>query len=428
MLKILKVKKNKTGWDLGLKKGDKNISINNNAINDLLDYKFYICEELVNLHILRNGSEFNIEIEKEPNDELDIITESFRLKRCRHKCIFCFIDQNPPGMRKSIYIKDEDYRHSFLYGNYITMNNLDKNDIERIIEQRLSPLFVSVHAVDKNIRNFMLGNNENENIIDKIRILTDEGIVLHGQIVLCPKINDGITLKNTIFELFKYYPNFKYVSVIPVGLTKHRNFLYTINKVSKNFAKIIIREIEGYQEFFKSKTNENFVYLGDEFYIKANIPLPPEEYYDHFYQIENGVGLTRKFISDFKNQAKLFPQKIKDIKKIYLITGALAFKIIKKEVLSELKKVKNLEISLIKVENDFFGKTVTISGLLTGQEIGKAIKKAEPEGLVILPSNCVNEDGLFLDNWSMKDLKEYTSCEIEINHENFFNELFAKLV
>ncbi len=428
MLKILKVKKNKTGWDLGLKKGDKVISINNNAVNDLLDYKFYICEELVNLHILRNGSEFNIEIEKEPNDELDIITESFRLKRCRHKCIFCFIDQNPPGMRKSIYIKDEDYRHSFLYGNYITMNNLDKNDIERIIEQRLSPLFVSVHAVDKNIRNFLLGNNENENIIDKIRILTDEGIVLHGQIVLCPKINDGITLKNTIFELFKYYPNFKSVSVIPVGLTKHRSFLYTINKVSKNFAKIIIREIEGYQEFFKSKTNENFVYLGDEFYIKANIPLPPEEYYDHFYQIENGVGLTRKFISDFKNQAKLFPQKIKDIKKIYLITGALAFKIIKKEVLSELKKVKNLEISLIKVENDFFGKTVTISGLLTGQEIGKAIKKAEPEGLVILPSNCVNEDGLFLDNWSMKDLKEYTSCEIEINHENFFNELFAKLV
>lgn len=235
-MKILKVINNKTGWKAGLKENDEIVSINDNTINDQIDYKYNISESFVKLNISRDNGLFEIEIEKEPDDDLGIIEDNFKIKRCNNKCIFCFINQNPSGLRKSLYIKDEDYRFSFLYGNYITMTNINKNDIARIIKQRLSPLYISVHSVNKNIRE-LLGMKDNGNIIDKIKMLTDYKIELHGQIVLCPMINDGEVLKETVFELFKYYPYFSSVSVVPVGLTGHRRNLHTIKKINKLYAK-----------------------------------------------------------------------------------------------------------------------------------------------------------------------------------------------
>jgi len=422
-MKILKVIENRAGWKAGLREGDRIISINNNIVNDQIDYKYYISEQYVNLNISRGNGEIKIEIEKDPDDDLGIITDSFNIKRCKNKCVFCFIDQNPSGMRKSIYIKDEDYRLSFLYGNYITMTNLNKKDIKRIIEQRLSPLYVSMHAVDKKVRKFLLGTNEKDNIIDKIKILTSNDIELHGQVVLCPEINDGKILKETVFELFKYYPYFRSLSVVPVGLTKFRKDLYPIKNINKNYSRKIIKKIEEFQKNFKKQTGENFVYPSDEFFVKADIPLPPKEYYDGFYQIENGVGLTRKFIDDFYIQSKLFPKEIPARKRIYIVTGILMHNIINNEIVPILKKIKNFKVSLIRVKNKFFGNTVTVSGLLTGRDIGDTIKKLEPDGLVILPPDCVNDEGFFLDDWSLKDIKKYTSCEIEVYSGNFFSEL-----
>jgi len=427
-MKILKVIENRTGWKAGLRKDDRIISINYNIVNDQIDYKYYISERNVNLNVLRGNGEIKIEIEKEPDDDLGIITDSFNIKRCKNKCVFCFIDQNPSGMRKSIYIKDEDYRLSFLYGNYITMTNLNNKDVKRIIEQRLSPLYVSVHAVDKKVRKFLLGTNEEDNIIDKIKILTSNNIELHGQVVLCPEINDGKILKDTVFELFKYYPYFRSLSVVPVGLTKFRKDIYLIKNINKNYSKKIIKKIEEFQKNFKKQKGENFVYPSDEFFVKANIPLPPKEYYDGFYQIENGVGLTRKFLDDFYIQSKLFPKEIPTRKRIYIVTGILMYNIIDNEIIPILKKIKNLKVSLIRVKNTFFGNTVTVSGLLTGRDIGDTIKKLEPDGLVILPPDCVNDEGLFLDDWSLKDIKKCTSCEIKVYRGNFFSELIKNKI
>ncbi len=422
-MKILKVIENRTGWKAGLREGDRIISINNNIVNDQIDYKYYISEQYVDLNISRGNGEIKIEIEKDPDDDLGIITDSFNIKRCKNKCVFCFIDQNPSGMRKSIYIKDEDYRLSFLYGNYITMTNLNKKDIKRIIEQRLSPLYVSMHAVDKKVRKFLLGGNEKDNIIDKIKILISNDIELHGQVVLCPEINDGKILKETVFELFKYYPYFRSLSVVPVGLTKFRTDLYPIKNINKNYSKKIIKKIEEFQKNFKRQIGENFVYPSDEFFISADIQLPPKGYYDGFYQIENGVGITRKFLDNFYIQSKLFPKEIPARKRIYIVTGILMYNIINNEIVPILKKIENLEVFMIRVKNRFFGSTVTVSGLLTGRDIGDTIKKLEPDGLVILPPDCVNNEGLFLDDWSLKDIKKYTSCEIKVFRGNFFSEL-----
>ncbi len=421
-MKIIKVIKNRTGWKAGLKENDEIISINDNIINDPIDYKYNISERFVKLNVSRGNGSFEIKIEKETDDDLGVIGDNFKIKRCNNKCIFCFIDQNPSGLRKSLYIKDEDYRFSFLYGNYVTMTNINKNDIVRIIKQRLSPLYVSVHSVNENIRK-LLGMKDNGNIIDKIKMLTDNKIELHGQIVLCPMINDNEVLKETVFELFKYYPNFRSVSVVPVGLTKHRRNLYSIKKINNLYAKKILIEIKKFQKYFKKQTGENFVYPSDEFFLKADEPLPSKEYYNNFYQIENGVGLTRKFLDDFLKQSKSFPEQLNIRKKIYLITGTLGYNILKNEIVIILKKIKNLDVHLIEVKNEFFGNTVTVSGLLTGQDIYKAIKNIKGNGIIILPQECVNDDELFLDNYTVSDLKSSSTCEIKIYEKNLFKRI-----
>jgi putative radical SAM enzyme (TIGR03279 family) len=421
-VKIIKVIKNRTGWKAGLKENDEIISINDNIINDPIDYKYNISERFVKLNVSRGNGSFEIKIEKETDDDLGIIGDNFKIKRCNNKCIFCFIDQNPSGLRKSLYIKDEDYRFSFLYGNYVTMTNINKNDIVRIIKQRLSPLYVSVHSVNENIRK-LLGMKDNGNIIDKIKMLTDNKIELHGQIVLCPMINDNEVLKETVFELFKYYPNFRSVSIVPVGLTKHRRNLYSIKKINNQYAKKILIEIKKIQKYFKKQTGENFVYPSDEFFLKADEPLPSKEYYNNFYQIENGVGLTRKFLDDFLKQSKSFPEQLNIRKKIYLITGTLGYNILKNEIVPILKKIKNLDVHLIEVKNEFFGNTVTVSGLLTGQDIYKAVKYIKENGIIILPPECVNDDGLFLDDYTINDLNKSSSCEIKIYKNNLFKEM-----
>ena len=421
-MKIIKVIKNRTGWKAGLKENDEIVSINDNIINDPIDYKYNISECFVKLNVSRGNGSFEIKIEKETDDDLGVIGDNFKIKRCNNKCIFCFIDQNPSGLRKSLYIKDEDYRFSFLYGNYVTMTNINKNDIVRIIKQRLSPLYVSVHSVNENIRK-LLGMKDNGNIIDKIKMLTDNKIELHGQIVLCPMINDNEVLKETVFELFKYYPNFRSVSVVPVGLTKHRRNLYSIKKINNLYAKKILIEIKKFQKYFKKQTGENFVYPSDEFFLKADEPLPSKEYYNNFYQIENGVGLTRKFLDDFLKQSKSFPKQLNIRKKIYLITGTLGYNILKNEIVPILKKIKNLDVHLIEVKNEFFGNTVTVSGLLTGQDIYKAIKNIKGNGIIILPQECVNDDELFLDNYTVSDLKSSSTCEIKIYEKNLFKRI-----
>ncbi len=404
-----------------MRDNDNIITINDIPINDQIDYKYHISDDIINIVIKRDSGEFEIQIEKEPDDDLGIILEKSAIKRCTNKCVFCFIDQNPPDLRKSLYVKDEDYRFSFLYGNYITMCNIGEEDIERIIGQKLSPLYVSVHAIDKKVRK-ILGIYDKRSIIDIIKDFTEGEIELHGQVVLCPGINDGSVLKETIFELFNFYPRFRSLSVVPVGLTRFRNKLYSLETINKKYAEKTLSEISEYQSYIMKNTDERFVYPSDELFLKADVPIPSEDYYDNYYQIENGVGLTRYFLKNFYAQSKSFPNKLKTKRHLCLVTGESAYVILKNEVLPVLKNIENCEVSLIAVKNDFLGHTVTVSGLLSGQDIAKAINNSNCSGIFILPSNCINDDGLFLDDWSLKDLKERTSRDIIIYHDNWFAE------
>jgi len=296
---------------VGLKIGDNLIIINENPIRDPIDFQFHASDELLDIEVLRNGRTLFFEIEKHYNESLGIIFEDIKYRCCGNKCIFCFVDQNPPNLRKGLYFKDEDFRLSFLYGNYVTLSNVSRSDLKRIVEQRLSPLYVSIHSTNSEIRKLMLGLKKDDRLFEKIRYLTKNNIELHAQIVLCPMINDRNILAQTINDLAEFYPNLKSIAIVPVGLTRHRKNLYPLKPVTPDDAKMIIFEAESFAQNFKQKWDDYFVYLADEFYLMAGSNLPSIERYGDFPQIENGVGMARDFIDQFEEQSKQFLHKIK---------------------------------------------------------------------------------------------------------------------
>lgn len=281
----------------GLKEGDIILSINRHSIKDILDLMYYSDENVLKVTVLRENKKHTYIIEKyyEP---LGIEVEPFRIKRCRNKCLFCFVEQLPKGLRKSLYVKDEDYRASFLYGNYITLTNLKNEDYNRIKKLFLSPLYISVHATDTEVRNQLLGNYEAPPILIELKKLAKNKIRMHTQIVLCPGINDGDVLEKTILDLYKFYPYVSSIAVVPVGLTKyHKN---NLKPVTKSKAEEVINLVEAFQNRFKKKHGIAIVYLADEFYIKAQKNFPQSSIYDDFPQIENGVGMVPLFIKEAK--------------------------------------------------------------------------------------------------------------------------------
>lgn len=425
-MKIRDIKQNSTGHDLGLKVGDHVLKINGNPVRDILDYRFLISEEELELEVLQGGDKIVYEIEKDYDDNLGLGFEEIEIRFCGNDCPFCFVDQNPNGMRASVYFRDEDFRLSFLSGHYVTLTNLSKRDMDRIVWQRLSPIFVSVHATDPQIRKFLFGIKHDDHLLEKLEFLTGNGIEIHTQIVLCPEINDGGILKKTIWDLAEFLPNLRSVSIVPVGLTKHRQGLKKLHPVTHDYAKELLGIVEVYAEEFQKKTGEYFVYAGDEFYIMAGAALPDAERYDGFYQKENGVGMVRYFLDDFENQKREFPKKLSHPAKATLVTATLASDFMNREIISALNQVGNFQAQLAVVKNQFYGSSIHITGLLTAQDIFRQLSKMDLGDRVYLPANCLKEAHLFLDDWTIDDLSAKLDCPVEAL-DNDFAKIFEGL-
>lgn len=418
-MKITKVEKNSTAEQLGLHAGDDVVKINGHGISDIIDYRFLIAEENIEMEVRRNGASLIYEIEKGYDDHLGLSFEDIKIRHCGNDCPFCFVDQNPKGMRSGLYFRDEDFRLSFLSGHYVTLTNLSKRDMDRIVWQRLSPLYVSVHATEPRVRRFLFGIKHDDRLFEKLDFLTKNDIELHTQIVLCPGINDGAILKKTIWDLAEFLPNLKSVSLVPVGLTKHREGLTPLKPVTSEYAKELIEITDVYAADFFERVGEYFVYASDEFYIMAGMPLPPAERYDRFYQMENGVGMVRYLLDDFEHQESRFPQNISEPLNATFVTARLASGFMQDTIIPALNKIENFQADLEVVENRFYGSSIGITGLLTAQDVFNHLSKKELRDVVYLPANCLNNQSVFLDDWSMDDLSTKLNCPVRALNNDF---------
>ena len=414
MAKIIAVQKGGIGEELGLEIGDELLGFNGEQIVDVLDYAFYDSQEEFTLNLrTKQGEKVDIDIEKEEDESLGLeLDESVQLEpmRCKNKCLFCFVDQLPKGMRDTLYVKDDDYRLSFVSGNYVTLSNIGQKELDRIAKLRLSPLYISVHAFDREIKTKLVSNPESAKVFDKMDFLANHGITMHTQIVLCKNLNDGKVLDKTLEELYKRYPSVKTVAVIPVGLTGHRQKLYPLESFGKEDAVKVIAQVED----FNKKAGGEFCWCSDEFYIKAEKQLPPYESYGDFDQIENGVGLCAEFEEEFLSALDEVGGSKAELN-IASVTGQ-SFKDILKSLCEKLKdKYPNVNLRVKDIYNDFFGRSITVAGLITAGDIIKQFKDA-PE-YTIIPSNMLREfTDTFLDGITVSELEKALGTHIVVSH------------
>ncbi|MBS4059959.1 MAG: DUF512 domain-containing protein [Bacteroidetes bacterium] len=389
----------------GIKNGDRIVSIDGNAVQDIIDLMFYADEPGASFIVKSDKKRHKFEIPEDASGigSLGMTFKPFKVKTCRNNCIFCFVLQLPKGLRKTLYVKDEDYRMSFLYGNFITGTNLTPEDKRRIIEQRLSPLYISVHCTDTTIRNKMLGNPYADDILKHISFFAENRIKMHTQIVLCPGYNDRRYLAKTISDLYRFYPYVASIAVVPVGLTMHRK--KKLRPVEKEDAENAIGIIGKFQSRFTRKHGENIVFASDEMYLKAGIPFPPIKHYDELPQIENGVGMVPKFL----HGAKKIRSKdliINNTKKFLTFTGVSFYPYLAKFV--ETLRNAGIDINAVGIENSFFGNSVTVAGLLTGRDVIKALSDIIKRDDILLIPDVVMKAGenIFLDDVVCQDIED----------------------
>ncbi len=326
-------------------------------------------------------------------------------RNCRNACVFCFIDQMPPGMRDSLYFKDDDSRLSFLQGNFITLTNVSEGDIDRMIRYQISPVNVSIHTTNPELRTAMLGNRFAGDVLLRMSRLAEGGVKLNGQIVLCPGWNDGPELDRTIEDLGALYPGMTSLAVVPVGLTRHRHGLPEIPPVDRDGARSVLKQLEKWQAHFLEVHGTRFVYAADEFYLKADVPMPSQEAYEDFPQIENGVGLIQKFRREFE-QALKRGRKVPEAQKLVIATGMLAQPFIRSLCDSFSERYPQVEIEVLAVENHFFGQAITVAGLLTGQDLVRALKNnIHGDRLLVSRSMLKSKETVFLDDMTLKGLE-----------------------
>lgn len=401
---ISKVLAGSIAEEVGIEVGDKLLSINDNKVKDIIDYKYLIVDEYVVLEIEKKEDEiWEIEIEKDYGEDIGIEFKDPMMDKprsCHNKCVFCFIDQLPKGLRNTLYFKDDDSRLSFLQGNFITMTNMSDDDIDRIIKYRISPVNVSVHTTNPELRRKMMNNRFAGNIYERLKKLADAKIKMNSQIVLCPGYNDGEELERTIEDLYKLYPYINNIAVVPVGVTKFRkeNNLVNLELFNEKSASEQIDRIGRLQEKYVSEVGEPFVRLSDEFYVLAKKEIPEERFYSGFEQLEDGVGVIRSF----RDNIDIGLEELKkDVKGRYtIITGTLAYD----EILNASKKImnvnKNLIIDVKKIINNFFGDTITVAGLLTGKDILEQLADGEVQEYVIMANN------MFRKGYELGEYKE----------------------
>jgi len=409
--------------------GDELLEINGHPVNDIIDYRFLAADQTLELKLRSgHGKEKKVRVRKPPDEDLGLEFHAVRYKSCKNMCIFCFVHQLPKGMRRALYFKDEDFRLSFLHGNFITLTNTSNDDIERIIRQRLSPLYISVHTTDEKLRKEILANPRVPDIMPQIQKLAGGRIEMHVQIVLCPGINDGKHLERSVRDLSAFYPHVKSLALVPVGLTRFRKNLPKIKPVTKAYAERTVQMVDRWQRSFRRRRGCGFVYAADEFFTKCGLDVPGARYYDEFPQVENGVGMMRQFLDDFGAKRKLLPRSLKRDLSITLVTGVSAFRVVKKIVCEGLKSISGLKIQIVVVKNDFFGHSVSVAGLLTGADILSALRKRKRLGdIVLLPPDCLNEDGLFLDDLTPLDLEQELERKVIVGSYDLVEDLAGML-
>ncbi|MEL4894731.1 TIGR03279 family radical SAM protein [Crocosphaera sp. Alani8] len=409
--------------EIGFEVGDAIVSINGTKPRDLIDYNFLCADEFLDLEVLdSHGKTHLVEIEKDYDDNLGLEFESALfdgLLQCNNRCPFCFIDQQPPGKRDSLYLKDDDYRLSFLYGSYLTLTNLTEKEWQRIEAMRLSPLYVSVHATEPNVRVKLLKNNRAGLIKEHFKWFQERRLQIHAQVVVCPGINDGIHLEKTLEDLAEFSlgetPAILSAAVVPVGLTKFRPTEDELIPVSREKAKEVIKQVQSLQAKFSQKFNTNFVWLADEWFLIAQEDLPPESHYEDYPQIGNGVGSIRQFIKEFQETAKqLLPQKIEKKKTLTWVVGNAVAKAFT-PLVKKLNDVDNLTVNLAALNSDYWGQEITVTGLLTGEDIVSKLKNRDLGDGILLPSLMLKDhDTVFLDDMRVEEVSQTLNTPIII--------------
>lgn len=419
--------------ECGLEPGDRIGAVNGHEIEDFFDYQYYIEEEFLRVEVLtKDGEECTLEIEKEEDEDLGLVFESFLMddyNSCCNKCMFCFIDQMPPGMRETLYFKDDDSRLSFLQGNYITLTNMKEKDIDRVIRYHLAPINISVHTTNPELRCRMLHNRFAGDVMEKIRRFSDAGIPMNSQVVLCKGVNDGEELDRTIRELGDFLPCMESLSVVPVGLTKYRDDLPKLEAFTKEDAKKVLSQIQGWQKHFLETRGTSFVHASDEWFILAGEEFPPVDYYEGFGQLENGVGMMRLLISEVEERLSELTGDDRE-KSVSIATAKLAFPTIRKLAEQVTAKYPWMHIHVYCIENTFFGEQITVSGLLTGQDIERQLKGRELGDELLLPCNVLKADeDIFLDDMSLSALSESLQVPVNIiqsEGQDFVNKIISK--
>lgn len=407
---------------LGLVVGDTLLRINGQKMEDIFDYQYLVADEVIHLLIRHaDGTEEEIEFEKDEDMDLGITFGSSLMdeyRSCHNKCIFCFIDQMPEGMRETLYFKDDDTRLSFLQGNYVTLTNLKEEDLDRIIRYKLAPINISVQATEPDLRRQMLNNRFAGDILQKIKKLADAQIPMNGQVVLCKGYNDKEHLDRTISDLSQFLPYMESLSVVPIGVTKFRDGLTKIDPFNRDEAREVLDQIHSWQRKLKEQYGNRFVHASDEWFLLAELPLPDEEYYEGYGQIENGVGMLRSFISEFE-------ACLKDIKgdnrtrEVSIATAKLAYPMICYFAEELEKKFPNLKVHVYCIKNYFFGETITVTGLMTAGDIIKQVKDQALGEELLLPENVLKADEpIFLDDMTLCEFQKTLQVPVNIVQSN----------
>lgn len=401
--------------EAGIAPGDKILSINGVEPRDVLDYQMLMEEEDVEV-LLQHGDETTlIEIEKWPGEALGVEFADVTfdgINQCKNRCVFCFIHQNPKGMRKTIWVKDDDYRLAFLEGHFITLTNLSDAEWRRIVDEKMSPMRVSVHASDPDVRRRMLKHKDAGRVMDQIRELIGNGITVHAQAVLCPGINDGDVLDRTIRDLAALYPRVESLAVVPVGLTKFRRNLPDLVEVSSEKAREVIKQVGAHQRVLRNTIGTRFVFLGDEFYLKADIALPKYTEYEDYPALEDGVGTCRLWDHRWRSMRKNLPESIPAPRHTTVATGTLAGPILQKSV-DRLNEIENVRVTLAPVPSEFYGGGINVAGLVTGSDVIKALCDADVGDELIIPEIMVRQER-FLDDVTLEQVAEAVRAPVRV--------------
>lgn len=406
--------------EIGFEAGDRLVAINGQPPRDLIDYQFLCADEVLELEVLdAKGKTHHVEIEKDYDEDLGLEFESALfdgLIQCNNRCPFCFIDQQPPGKRDSLYLKDDDYRLSFLYGSYLTLTNLTQREWDRIAQMRLSPLYVSVHATEPDVRSRLLKNPRAGEILDRLQWFQEHRLQIHAQVVVCPGINDGEHLERTLLDLAQFHqdeiPAVISAAVVPVGLTRFRPAEDELVPVTPEKAREVIAQVQALQDKFRQQFGTTFAWLADEWFLIGNQPLPPESHYEDYPQIGNGVGSIRQFLQEFRSAAKHLPAQVSPARKFVWVVGN-AVEHAFQPVVQRLNQVKGLDVSMAALRSDYWGQQITVTGLLTGQDLLQGLNDRDLGDGLLLPTLMLKHgEDTFLDDMTVDELARQLDTKI----------------